>query len=278
MPAGASAAFHLHQPSFPRPQIPMKLSFRTLLTAVVAASVPAAHAASPIEEVRNLWKEWSSVKATISEERNTWAREQQAISDALAVSTQEIELLTSRLSTLDDASSGTEQARSELLEKIAASKSQIVIFNEAIDRLENTLRSLLPALPPHLRTELGPVLMRLPAEGKPNPLPVSQRLQTVVAFLAQLDRFHSTPSLVSEVREVEPGRSMEVRTLYFGLGIAYFSDPSAQYAGFGQPSTEGWTWTRAEGPAALRIAEGIAVQRNEKQPAFVSLPARLAVR
>ncbi|MBX3747650.1 MAG: DUF3450 family protein [Verrucomicrobiae bacterium] len=256
----------------------MKSPFRLLLCSLVTAAALSSHATSPIEEVRNLWKEWSNVKATISEERNAWAREQQAIADALAVSTQEIELLTSRLSTLDDASSGTEQARSELLEKIAASKTQVVIFNEAIDRFENAMRSLVPALPPHLRTELGPVLMRLPAAGRPNPLPVSQRLQTVVAFLAQLDRFNSTPSLVSEVREVEPGRSMEVRTLYFGLGIAYFSDPSAQYAGFGQPSADGWTWTRAEGPAALRIADAIAVQRNEKQPAFVSLPARLAVR
>lgn len=215
------------------------------------------------------------MKAIISEERNAWAREQQSIADAIAVSRQEVELLATRLSELSNSSSGTEKQRSELLEKIADSKESLAVFAAVVDKYEARVRELLPVIPDHLKAELAPLLQRLPAEGKATQLSVSQRMQTVIAFLAQLDKFNAGPSMVSEIREVEPGRSLEVRTLYFGLGAAYYTDAAATFAGIGQPTLEGWKWTRADAPVAKSIAEAIAVYQNEKQPAFVSLPARV---
>jgi hypothetical protein len=242
---------------------------------LVAAITPSVTSATPLDDLRNLWKEWSKVKGTISEEKNNWAREQQSIADAIAVSRQEVELLTSRLKELNSGTTGTEKQRSELLDKIAASKTSIAVFAEAIDKYEAKMRELVPVIPPQLRTELSALLQRLPAEGKPTTLPVSQRIQTVIAFLAQLDKFNSGPTLLSEIKEVEPGKSLEVKTLYFGLGAAYFTDAGATYAGHGYPTLEGWKWTSVDAPTAKRIAEAISIYQNEKQPAFVSLPAQI---
>lgn len=256
-------------------------SFRTAALACLAATTAVLglrlHAAetTPLEDLRNLWKEWSRVKAIVSEERNAWAREQQSIADAIAVSRQEVELLATRLSELSNSSSGTEKQRSDLLEKIADSKASLAVFAAVVDKYEARVRELLPVIPDHLRAELAPLLQRLPAEGKATQLSVSQRMQTVIAFLAQLDKFNAGPSMVSEIREVEPGRSLEVRTLYFGLGAAYYTDAAATFAGIGQPTLEGWKWTRVDAPVGKSIAEAIAVYQNEKQPAFVTLPARV---
>lgn len=71
-------------------------SFTKLLPAAVATGFlvrAISHSvtyATPLDDLRNLWKEWSKVKGTISEEKNLWAREQQSIA-ATAVSRQEIE-------------------------------------------------------------------------------------------------------------------------------------------------------------------------------------------
>jgi len=245
-----------------------------ILAIIVPLAAPALHA-TPIEDMRNLWKEWSKVRSTISEERNAWAREQQAIADTISVSRQEIELLTTKLNELSSSSTGTEKQRAELLDKIAASKASVSVFAEAVDRYESKMRELLTALPAHLKTELGPLLQRLPAEAKPTSLAVSQRIQTIIAFLAQLDKFNAGPSLVSEVKEVEPGKLLEVRTLYFGMGTAFYTDAAATYAGTGYPTAEGWKWTPVDAATAKRIAEAISIYLNEKQPAFVSLPVQV---
>jgi len=256
--------------------IPMK-PVHLLAAAVLAAAplVVAETAHSRLGELREVWKEWSRVRSLISEEKAQWEREEQAIADALNVSRQETELLRTKLAALNEGGSGNEKARADLLDRISESKTNMTVFTDAIGRLEGSLRGLIPALPAHLKAELAPVIQRVPAEGKPTQLPVSQRMQTVVAFLAQLDRFNSTASLVSEIREVEAGRSLEVQTLYFGLGIAYYSDPAGTHAGWGQPSPEGWKWTRAEGDVGKRIAEAIAIHLNQRQPAFVSLPVKV---
>lgn len=256
-------------------------SFTKLLPAAVATGFlvcAISHSvtyATPLDDLRNLWKEWSKVKGTISEEKNLWAREQQSIADAIAVSRQEIELLTTRLTELNSGTTGTEKQRSELLDKIAASKASLAVFTDTIEKHEARVRELIPSLPAHMKAELGPLLQRLPAVGKPTALPVSQRMQTVIAFLAQVDKFNAGPSLISEVKEVEPGKSLEVRTLYFGLGAAYYTDAAATYAGVGYPTLEGWKWSPADATTAKRIAEAIGIYQNEKQPAFVSLPAQI---
>ena len=186
---------------------------RTRSALVLAISVPLAVSvlhATPIDDMRNLWKEWSKVRSTISEEKNVWAREQQSIADTISVSKQEVELLTSKLNELSNGSTGTEKQRAELLDKIAASKASVSVFAEAVDRYEAKMRELLTTIPAHLKTELAPLVQRLPAEGKATSLPVSQRIQTIIAFLRQLDKFIAGPSLVSEFKEVEPGKSLEV--------------------------------------------------------------------
>ncbi len=240
------------------------------------ASSRAADPPSPIQEVRSVWKEWSHVKSLISEERNAWDREKQSIADAVAVAKQEIAALTARLEALSDSASGSERQRSELLEKIEESKAHQAIFNEAIDGLEQTARDLLPAVPPHLQAELAPLLQRLPAQGATNGLPISQRMQTVIALAAQLDKFNAAASLVTEVKDPGNGKSMEVRTLYFGLGAAFYSDVTGTHAGWGRASEDGWSWTPATGADAAKIASAIRIYSGEEPPAFVSLPAKIS--
>ena len=43
-------------------------------------------------------------------------------------------------------------------------------------------------------------------------------------------------------------KSREFLVLYFGLGVAYFVNESGTVAGYGEPSEQGWKWTRMDSP------------------------------
>ena len=71
---------------------------------------------------------------------------------------------------------------------------------------------------------------------------------------------------------VEDGE-IKVRVLYFGLGIAYFSDETGSKAGYLLPSNSGWE--EFDQPSAgSSILEAISFydRTAQKQAAFIDLP------
>ncbi|MCD8482243.1 MAG: DUF3450 domain-containing protein [Verrucomicrobia bacterium] len=112
---------------------------------------------------------------------------------------------------------------------------------------------------------------RLPEDPAATRLSYSQRLQTVVGLLAQIDRFNTDLRSVTEIKTLEDG-SHEVQTLYFGLSSALFSNPSGTYAGFGKAGPSGWEWTTVSGRDADNIAAAIDIYSARRAPIFVTVP------
>jgi hypothetical protein len=137
--------------------------------------------------------------------------------------------------------------------------------------METDLKALGQRLPEPLVAELKPLFARLPDNPANTRLSYSQRLQTAIGLMAQIDKFNSDLKFVSAVQDVG-GESLEVQTLYFGLGAALFSDSAGKYSGFGRPAAEGWKWERATGPDALAITQTVEVYLSRRSPAFISVP------
>ncbi|MDA7699567.1 DUF3450 domain-containing protein, partial [bacterium] len=170
--------------------------------------------------------------------------------------------------------SAGEEERIKLADQNEDLKSAILPVSETLEKLESTILSLAPRFPSPLQDDLQNFLNRIPKKDqKQTSTPsVSQRLQAVVGALAKIDKFNSSIALDEKLLKVESGE-IKVSVLYFGLGIAYFSDETGSKAGYLLPSDSGWE-EFDQPTAGPSILEAISFYNRtaQKQATFVDLP------
>jgi chromosome segregation ATPase len=246
----------------------------TLLAAglITVISLAAEVHAQSMNDARELFKELTQTKTIISSEENEWAQEKASIEDLLSITREESALLQEKIEALNKNVTTTDEDREKLLNKIKEAREAAGSFDGVVAELEASARELIPFLPTMLKSELQPLIMRLPKESAKTTQSVSQRMQTVIALLSQMGKFNGALTMNSEVKELDAGVSVEVKTLYLGLAMAIFTDASKEYSGYGKPGADGWTWTTVDGPAADKISTAIAIYESTVDPAFVKLP------
>jgi hypothetical protein len=119
-----------------------------------------------------------------------------------------------------------------------------------------------------------PLSQRLPDDANETKLSLAERFQNVVGILNEVDKFNREISVTSEVRTLADGSSVEVTSLYIGIGEAYYVSANGAIAGVGVASEQGWIWKPAN-EAAPQIADVIAVLKNEKVASFIQLPVEV---
>ena len=256
----------------------MKNQLRTLKrgTVILCASIGLHSVAAELDNARSTFIEWSKVQSQISKEAADWKNEQALLKDMIGASEAELETITKSIEELKSSSTDADEKKAELVTAIEGVKATAALLEKEASTYEGTARSIIPLLPDALKMDIQPLIQRLPKDEEvAKKTPLSQRIQTVVGILTQVEKFHSQISMVSEIKETAPGVSKEVKTLYFGLSIAYYADANAENAGYGYPSAEGWKWTPASGEEAENIATAIAIHSNDKPPAFVTLPIEI---
>jgi hypothetical protein len=234
------------------------------------------HGALP-EETRNILQEWVKVKALISEEREEWAVEKAAMTDTISLLGEEKIYLEKQIETREEAAASAVNERTELSVKKESLDAQAEEISELLVSYEESISDLVGYLPDFLQEELSPLIRRLPDEDSMSvdQIGLARRLQTVVGILSQSDKFNSSLSLRSELRQVEDGGAeRETTTLYFGLAYAVFVDAEGSYAGYGIPGEAGWNWT-VDTAAAPAIQQLIAVYKSETPATYVSVPFNL---
>jgi hypothetical protein len=118
-----------------------------------------------------------------------------------------------------------------------------------------------------------PLIQRMPEDSAETDQSLSKRYQNITGILNELDKFNTKITVASEVREVEGGRA-QVSTMYFGVGQAYYVGKDEKIAGYGTAGEKQWQWREAP-EAGTRIADAIAVYKNEQVASFVLLPAEI---
>lgn len=221
-----------------------------------------------MQESREVYREYIAVRKTIGEERSAWQSQKTVLEDRLTVVKTEIDQIRETVATLESSASTADTTRAALQDELEEARRVSQAFNEAIGAYEGRVKALLGRLPASLGGELQQLTARLPSDPSATVLSYSQRLQTIVAILAQIDRFNSDLRLVTEIQELDGGR-FEVQTLYFGLASAIFSDGTGAYAGYGVPSDDGWNWTQVDPVAGQSILAAIEVNATRRAPAFV---------
>lgn len=259
----------------------MNKILRTILAGIavpclIASTAAAADTTSDLDSARSTFIEWSNVKSQLSKESAEWEEEKALLADMVSTSQAELEATEARIAELKDSSTEADSKKAETAQQIEAAKATIAALESRTASQEAKALKLLPLIPEPLAKELQPLLQRLPADAEAaKRAQLSQRIQTVVGILSQLEKFQSNINFFSEIKDVGAGASKEVKTLYFGLAAAYYADATAEHAGYGYPTSDGWQWAPAEGEAAAKIAEAIAIHSNDAPPAFVTLPVAI---
>ncbi len=251
---------------------------RAVLAAAIAGAgltnVSFAQSDSSMQQTRDAYKEYVQIRKTAAEEASKWKEEKAALEDILKVLAEEKLQLEQQIETVKDSATTADSKRAELRDQLEEAKKIAAKYGSIAADMEIKLKSQLPYLPEPLVAQLRPLLARMPEDPKRTSMSYSQRMQNLVAMLSQIDRWNSTPNLISEISSLDGG-AREVKTLYFGLGIAYFADSSGAYAGYGTPTADGWKWETVSGETAINITNALAMYQATKPAAFVTVPVKV---
>lgn len=228
---------------------------------------------SAVNKTRSHFEKWVQLKVLASEEAESWKQEKASLHDLIEVAKAEEEALIEKIESLKlDISSG-DTRRAELRQSIEETKSHAENFKTGLIRQEKSLMELIPYLPPPLKKELQPLIRRMPKDPEKSDIPLAQRMQTTVGLITQIEKFQGGLSLVSEIKELPGGESIEVKTLYIGLAQAFFADAAGRYSGTGVPAVGDWIWKVIDDKSSAdNIRKAIAMYENTMEPAFVQLP------
>jgi hypothetical protein len=166
-----------------------------------------------------------------------------------------------------------DKKRADLVAENDALKNASATLVNRIFSLEREVLRLLPMLPKPVQTRIKPLSQRIPQQEQTD-LSLSERYQNVIGIVNELNKGANEITVVSEVKELPDGSSAEVQTLYLGYAFAYYCTNKGDISGTGRPTPEGWEWT-PDNAIASRVADAIAILKNEKTAAFIPLPVTI---
>lgn len=252
----------------------MKQSISIALLVGVTVSLNALHGADKISGTRDVLEEWVETRQIISEEKANWQMEQSILSDTVSLLTNEVARLDAALKELEDSATAADADRAKFTEERDLLTAASAVVEGNIGALETQMKAIVKTLPEPLVNTIKPLVRRLPDDPENTKLSLGERVQNIVGILSQADKFNTTVTQTSESREIDGGKTVEVRTLYWGLATAYYVDASGQYAGVGYPTPEGWEWPRIDSAGAA-IKRLIDVYEGSEAIQFVPVPASI---
>lgn len=218
--------------------------------------------------------QWVETQQIISETKNNWDLEKSILLDSESFLANESARLDAVLKSLDETATAADQERIEMTDEKETLQAAFAVVEGKIAELETKVRAAIETFPEPLIERIQPLIRRLPADSSATKLTIGERVQNIVGILSQADKFNGTITHTSESREIGDGRIIEVRTLYWGLGGAYFVDAEGDYAGVGYIEENEWKWSPVEG-SGPRIKRLLEVYEGIGKIQFVEVSARI---
>lgn len=227
-----------------------------------------------VDGARAALEKWVEVRRIISDERREWKLGREMLIERSDLVRREIDSLKQKRQEAQDSISETDEELAELAEENDRMKEASTTLVETVVGLEVRTRTLLARLPEMLREQVKPLSQRIPEDAESTKLSLSERYMNVVGILDAVNEFNREITVASERHTLPDQTTAEVSVLYVGIGQGYYVTADGQSAGIGTAGPEGWTWRPAD-EAAPRVAEAIAIMKDEKVAAFVPLPVRV---
>ena len=240
----------------------------------VSATTLQLNAQTNLESTRDVLDQWVQTKQITSKEKSDWRLEQSILADTQKLLSSELKRLDTSLEDLKGSATAADEDRTKLTAEKEAITAASAVVEASIGSLETQMKTIVKTLPEPLVERIKPLIRRLPEDPVNTQLSLGERVQNIVGILSQADKFNTTITQTSESREIDGGKVIEVRTLYWGLAMAYYVDAAGAYAGIGFPGKDGWEWPRIEG-AGPQIKQLLDVYEGSEEIQFVEVPARI---
>lgn len=251
----------------------MKLRFAILMTATGATLWASPVKESELENARATVAKWVETQQLIFKEKRDWQQGRELLQARIEMIQAEIASLEDKIKAAGDTATDTDTKKAELIAQNEMLKQVGAALAADLAGLENDVRALHKVLPEAIQAKLHPLYQRIPEDPNNTKASLAERYQNVLGILNEITKFNSEITLVSEVRTLADGRPAEVKTVYVGLGQAYFLSAKGE-AGIGRPTPSGWQWESAK-EIAPRVLAVIEILQNKSHPAFVPLPVKL---
>jgi hypothetical protein len=238
-----------------------------------AASPDSARPGDAIDETRSIVSKWAATQEIVFRERKAWQQEKEILVARIELVEREIADLERKLEDSRKAAAEASATYGGLLrgkEEVARSAATL---SERLAGFEAEVRKLRPVLPEPLREKVDPLYRRVPEDPATTKVSLAERFQNVLGILNEINRLHGEITLTHEIRPLSDGKPSEVKTVYVGLGQAFYVSASGE-AGVGRPGPEGWQW-RPANELARNIGTMIQILQNKAKPVFVSLPVEI---
>lgn len=228
--------------------------------------------ATDVDGTRALVEQWVETRRITAAERSQWAVEKSAIADLSRVLEAEKTSLASRIDAMRAELSESDAIREELVARRDALTAATTRFSRELSGIEGRLADLAQRLPPPLRDELRLTIEQLTqAANSAVQLPLTRRVQNVLAFLTAMEEFDRSIHIRPGVLERADGRTQEVSFIFIGLGAGYFTDASGAFCGRMVATAQGWQ-PKPEPSLAGELANFIAISRDPAMARFIHLP------
>ena len=220
-------------------------------------------------------EKWVETQRVISQEKRDFVLSKEMLSERIKLLEREIEELERKVVTAKGNISDADSKRSQIVKDSHKFNDNFTVLQNIIGRLEDGIKDIIKKLPENVDAHIKPLSQRLPdPENTTKKISLSERFQNVIGMLNEIDKFNREISLTSEVRTLEDGSSVEVTTVYIGIGQAYFVNTTGDIAGVGNVTEDGWQWQEND-EIAPAISEVISILKNEKVASYVKLPIEI---
>ncbi|MBE0540606.1 MAG: DUF3450 family protein [Verrucomicrobia bacterium] len=252
----------------------MNRSIVFLSLAFLAFAGDAAEDSSSVARARTTLEQWVQTRQLISRTRSDWQADKETLAQTTQLYERELRNIAEQMGRVSTNNAQVDLERDQALRQQNELTTAAETVKLLVTGLESRVKALAPSFPPVLNEKLQPLLQRLPADSAATRASGLERLQNIVGILNEVDKFNAAITVVSEVQKNPSGAEVQVETLYLGLAQGYFVDKAGEYAGVGRPTAQGWQWTEQK-ELAGRIQDSLAMYKNAKPAAFVSLPVRI---
>jgi len=243
---------------------------RKLLIILALSGAAAWVQAQELDLTKEALSKWVETRKLISEEREKWELEREMLGDRIDLVRSERDALSQKIHETQSLITDADKKRGDLVKENDELKNASATLVNRIFTLERGVLNLLPILPQPVQDRIRPLSQRIPKTEETD-LSLSERYQNVIGIINELGKGANEITVVSEVRELPDGSTAEVQTLYIGYACAYYCTNKGDIAGVGFPTADGWHW-EPNNAIAPKVADAIAVLKNEKVAEFIPLP------
>lgn len=236
------------------------------------ASSFAQNSNNQVEETRSIIEKWVETRQLMSKEASNWREQKEIMSFKINLLKEEIKALEQQIADSRKDVNLADAKRAEMEGEENKLRTAAQVVKKEVPRYEQNLLRLSKSFPKPLLDKTGSLLAQIPSDPNKTTLSVGERVILILGILNEVDKFNGNVTVVSELREIDTGDTVEVKTLYLGLAQAYFVDSNQQYAKTGSLIDGEWAWTE-QNEYAHDIWSAIAMYENVIKPAlFIELP------